>query len=201
SLAEQIEAGQFFAHVRASTGTATSRVNCHPFAVDRLAFMHNGQVGEWGKVRRKIEALIPDDLYPHRLGATDSEALFLLAMAHGLPDDPVNALAKAVGQITDIMEAAKVEAPFRITAAFGDGQKTVAMRWSSDHQSPSLYYATGGAISCVDGRLQMQPGVGATLILSEPLDENEDWWTPVPDASVLIADKDQVRIEPFLPAA
>ena len=101
--------------------------------------MHNGQVGEWGKVRRKIEALIPDDLYPHRLGATDSEALFLLAMAHGLPDDPVNALAKAVGQITDIMEAAKVEAPFRITAAFGDGQKTVAIRWSSDHQSPSLY--------------------------------------------------------------
>ncbi|MBM3521755.1 MAG: class II glutamine amidotransferase, partial [Alphaproteobacteria bacterium] len=30
SLAEQIRSGVFFAHVRASTGTATSRSNCHP---------------------------------------------------------------------------------------------------------------------------------------------------------------------------
>ena len=31
SLSQQIHARSFFAHVRASTGTTTSRDNCHPF--------------------------------------------------------------------------------------------------------------------------------------------------------------------------
>lgn len=32
NLAEQIRSPLFMAHVRASTGTETSRANCHPFA-------------------------------------------------------------------------------------------------------------------------------------------------------------------------
>jgi predicted glutamine amidotransferase len=32
SLSHQIRSGLFLAHVRASTGTATARSNCHPFA-------------------------------------------------------------------------------------------------------------------------------------------------------------------------
>ena len=31
--------------MRAATGTATSRANCHPFAHGQHLFMHNGQVG------------------------------------------------------------------------------------------------------------------------------------------------------------
>ncbi|MGA4923289.1 hypothetical protein, partial [Bacillus subtilis] len=31
----------FFAHVRAATGTAVTRQNCHPFACGRWMFMHN----------------------------------------------------------------------------------------------------------------------------------------------------------------
>ena len=49
SLAHQIRSRLFFAHVRASTGTATTRANCHPFAVGRWLFMHNGQVGEYDR--------------------------------------------------------------------------------------------------------------------------------------------------------
>ena len=57
------------AHVRASTGTATSRNNCHPFAVGRWSFMHNGQFGGYDQYyRRHADALIPDDYYPHRKG-------------------------------------------------------------------------------------------------------------------------------------
>ena len=52
SLAHQISSRMFFAHVRASTGTATSRANCHPFAHGRWMFMHNGQIGGYEKVRR-----------------------------------------------------------------------------------------------------------------------------------------------------
>ena len=45
SLTAQVQSHLFLAHVRASTGTATSRNNCHPFTHGRWSFMHNGQVG------------------------------------------------------------------------------------------------------------------------------------------------------------
>ena len=83
SIAHQIRASLFLAHVRAATGTATSRANCHPFAVGRHMFMHNGQVGGCQAIRRRLEALIPDELYNARVGTTDTEALFLIALATG----------------------------------------------------------------------------------------------------------------------
>ena len=81
SLARQVRSHLFLAHVRASTVTATSRNNCHPFAVGRWSFMHDGQVRGYDRLRRRIDMMIPDELYDHRKGATDSEALFLLALA------------------------------------------------------------------------------------------------------------------------
>ncbi len=45
SFCAQVRSPLFFAHVRASTGTPTTRANCHPFAHGRFLFMHNGQVG------------------------------------------------------------------------------------------------------------------------------------------------------------
>ncbi|MEX0760572.1 MAG: ATP-binding protein, partial [Tistlia sp.] len=63
SLCQQLRARLFFAHVRASTGTATARANCHPFAFGRWLFMHNGQIGGYERIRRRVEALIPDALY------------------------------------------------------------------------------------------------------------------------------------------
>ncbi len=59
SLAHQIKSRLFFAHVRASTGTATTRANCHPFSYGNWMFMHNGKIGGWDRVRRPIEAAIP----------------------------------------------------------------------------------------------------------------------------------------------
>lgn len=77
SLTRHVKSGLFLAHVRASTGTATSRNNCHPFVHDAWSFMHNGQVGGYDQFRRDADMMIPDSLYPARRGATDSEALFL----------------------------------------------------------------------------------------------------------------------------
>ena len=62
SLAHQIRSGLFLAHVRASTGTATSRANCHPFAHGKWLFMHNGQIGGYERVRRRLEGMIDDRL-------------------------------------------------------------------------------------------------------------------------------------------
>ena len=44
SLSQQIRSRLFFAHIRASTGTATTRANCHPFKHGKWMFMHNGRI-------------------------------------------------------------------------------------------------------------------------------------------------------------
>ena len=84
SLCAQLTARTFFAHVRASTGAATARANCHPFSYGPWLFMHNGQIGGFKQLRRRIENMIPDGYYSQRHGSTDSEAIFLAALAEGL---------------------------------------------------------------------------------------------------------------------
>ena len=69
-----------------------------PFPLDeQTCLMHNGQIGGYHTIRRRLEALIPDKLYNDRIGTTDTEALFLIALANGLEQDPVRAMAKTMG--------------------------------------------------------------------------------------------------------
>jgi glutamine amidotransferase len=172
SLCAQVRSGLFFAHVRASTGTASTRANCHPFAVGRHLFMHNGQVGGYRALKRRLEGLIPDSLYDARSGSTDSEALFLIALAYGLADDPSAAIARTLKRVRGMMTAADVAEPLRFTAAFSDGEDLCAFRWASDGRPPSLYYRLS------DGNL---------IVGSEPLDEREKGWREVPKGCTLLA--------------
>jgi glutamine amidotransferase len=185
SLSEQISSRLFFAHVRASTGSSTSRENCHPFRRGHLMFMHNGQIGGFARIRREIEQLIPDDLYRDRLGTTDSEAFFLLACGNGLADDVPGALAATIRQILRIMDRAGVAEPFRMTAAVADGRAIHAVRYSSDAKSPTLFYGTGASVEILDSAVHFAPGDDAVLVLSEPLDESPDGWIDIPEAHVL----------------
>ncbi len=196
-LSAQIRSGLFFAHVRASTDTATSRENCHPFRYQGTLFMHNGQIGSYPKVRRRLEQLIPDTLYDNRLGTTDSEAMFMLALSHGLQSDPAAAMAKTIRQVQTVMEQEGADEPLRITAAFSDGTTLVAARYSSDHASPSLYCATGSGVQVEDCTVRMQPGTGAVMVLSEPLDENEIGWQEIPESHVLYAHRGEVTVKPL----
>ena len=43
-LASSVESPLFFAHVRASTGTAIQETNTHPFRHGRWLWMHNGAI-------------------------------------------------------------------------------------------------------------------------------------------------------------
>ena len=80
------------------------------------------------------------------------------------------ALKRTIGQILGLMSAAGIDQPFRMTAAIADGDQIHGLRYSSDHSSPSLYYATGGAIETRDRRVEFTPGGNAVVVLSEPLD-------------------------------
>jgi glutamine amidotransferase len=174
SICAQVRSHLFFAHVRASTGTATSRANCHPFTHDGWMFMHNGQVGCYQALRRRIENMIPDGLYAARTGTTDSEALFLCAMARGMAQDPVGAMASVLSDVVDMMEGCGVCEALRFTAALTNGRDLFAFRWACDGKAPTLYYRAGG---------------NGLLVVSEPLDEDHDRWTPVRQGEVLIARK------------
>jgi len=186
SIAHQIRSRLFLAHVRASTGTATTRANCHPFTVGEWMFMHNGQIGGYHRLRRKLELAIPEALYEHRTGTTDSEALFLMMLGAGLGDDPMQAMAMTLGAIEAEMAAAGVTEPLKITAAFTDGRALHAVRYSTDAAPPTLYTRA----CCPDG---------GTLVVSEPLDDVRDGWSAVPPQSFVTVTATGVEVRDFRP--
>lgn len=194
-LSEQIRSRLFFAHVRASTGTSTSRENCHPFRFEHVLFMHNGQIGEFSRIRREIEGLIPSSIYAHRHGTTDSEAFFLLAVGFGLLENVPEALRKSVGAVEELRAAHSIVEPFRLTAAITDGERVWALRYASDHRAPSLFYFEGSQVSVSDGMITVAPGRGAVLVLSEPLDAHVNTWAEVPQGSILETHGGVARIE------
>jgi glutamine amidotransferase len=185
SLCDQVRSRLFFAHVRAATGTATTRANCHPYAVGRYLFMHNGQIGGYSRLRRRIEALIPDELYLQRHGTTDTEALFLAALAAGLEDGPVAAMSATLAKVRAEMERAEVAEPLRFTAALTDGDHLWAFRWSSDGWPPTLYY---------------REEAGALVVVSEPIDDRTEMWRAMPpNSSLSAALGGSPEIAPFSP--
>jgi glutamine amidotransferase len=188
SLVSQVKSGLFLAHVRASTGTATSRNNCHPFTSGRWSFMHNGQVGGFETFRRDGDMMIPDAYYPQRRGATDSEALFLVALSEGLDTDPMGALARAVARF-EVLSRAKGSAPhIRLTAAFSDGKRLYAVRYATDEHAPTLYHRWSNER-------------GGRAVVSEPLEVGEEGWELVPPGSFCIFDGESVETMPFAPVA
>ena len=169
----------FMAHVRAATGGGVSRLNCHPFHHGRYLFIHNGQVGDFARVRRRLETLLPDPLYNERRGATDSELLFLLIMARieaGLP--VVEALHTVLRDTAATMDAAGVSEPLRCSAALADGEQLWAIRWASDGQPPSLY---------------LKPQRGGWAIASEPLGDDAEAWSPLDKAELVHVHEGQIH--------
>lgn len=106
-LAEKIRSPLVFAHVRASTSGALSEQNCHPWSFDRLMvrrpvllhrtlsrpgrspltetcapqWMHNGGIASFSKIKRRLQAFLPEELYQYPQGSTDSEWAFALFLS------------------------------------------------------------------------------------------------------------------------
>lgn len=186
SLVAQVKSGLFLAHVRASTGTATSRNNCHPFAVGRWSFMHNGQIGGYDAFRRQADMLIPDALYAQRRGATDSEALFLIALAEGLDHDPKGALERAAAKVIALSRQQGATPHLRLTAALSDGQRLYAIRYATDDHAPTLWHRWSDTRR---GR----------AVVSEPLEEDQADWEEIPAGSFCTFEGKGVRVEAFAP--
>ena len=165
ALCANVRSRLFMAHVRAATGGGVSRLNCHPFHHGRYLFIHNGQVGDFARMRRRMEAELSDPLFDERRGATDSELLFLQIMDRIDAGRPVvDAVHDVLSGISAGMQALGITAPLRFSAALADGEQLWAVRWASDAHPPTLY---------------LKPQRGGWAIASEPLGDDAEAWTPI----------------------
>ena len=198
-LAAQIRSHTILAHVRASSGTAIQRSNCHPFRHQHWLFQHNGEIGGFDRLRRDLLLAIAPELFPHLRGSTDSETMFYLAITHGLLTDPLRALARMAGTVERLRRQNHVRDGLYMTVAATDGRRVFAVRYSSDHDSPSLYHSRNlHALREVGHKTETLPDDGL-LVLSEPLDDVSEHWQEVPESTALVISGGTVEHVSFAP--
>jgi predicted glutamine amidotransferase len=201
-LAAGISSPLFFAHIRASTGTAIQETNAHPFRHGKWLWMHNGLIREFPRVKRELVFAVDESLFPSIEGTTDSEVMFFLALTFGLEDDPIGAVERMVGFVEDAGHRAGVEHPIQMTIATTDGRSIWGFRYSSEGDSRSLYFSTS-----MDALKAMYPESAelaalddeTRVVVSEPLGDLPGVWNEVPEASAGIVQPGADELRPFTP--
>ncbi|MDT8409629.1 MAG: class II glutamine amidotransferase [Wenzhouxiangellaceae bacterium] len=180
------------AHIRAATsGTFdVSEANCHPFRCGRFAFMHNGDIPAFDKIRRPLMQGLSDQSFALVRGTTDSEHMFALAMEHlrGHEQDSscellAEALEKTVSSVLDLIDEHAPGTYAYLNLVISDGRNAATCRFSSNPDYiDSLYINQGGRYYC-EGKVcamtdpEDEPGEDqrAILISSEPLNTGPRW--------------------------
>ncbi len=201
ALAAQIESHLFFAHIRAATGTAIQRTNCHPFQFRNWLFVHNGAVREFDKVKRDLMFAISPELFTEIKGTSDSEILFYLALTFGMAENVSDGVARMVGFVEQVGAKHGVDHPLMMTLGISDGQRLYGFRYSSEGDSRSLYYSDSiEAVRDIVPRAK-QFSSDARAIVSEPLSDLENFWIAVDESSAIKIDNGAVEVSSFEPIA
>ena len=202
-LAAGVSSPLFFAHIRASTGTAIQETNTHPFRYGRWLWMHNGLIREFARMRRELLGAVDDSLFGGIEGTTDSEAMFFLALTFGLEDDPISAVARMVGLVEQTGRNHGIAEPVQMTIATTDGRTVWAFRYSSEGDSRSLYFSTRlDALKAAYPELEELAGLSdeTMVLVSEPLGDLPGAWNEVPESHVGIVQPGEDELRPFAPA-
>jgi len=205
NLSAHISSPLFFAHIRASTGTAVQETNCHPFRYGRWLWMHNGSIAQFHRVKRDLMLAVDPDLFPAIEGSTDSELMFFLALTFGLREDPPAAVARMAGLVEATAQRYGIDDALQMTVATTDGVRVWSFRYSTERRSRSLFYSQDvRALRDLypDNPLVRLASDEARLIVSEPLGDLQDAWIEVPESTYgIIQEGDDVmrRFEPIPP--
>ena len=203
-LSGHITSGLVFAHIRASTGSPVQQTNCHPFRHGRWLWMHNGFIGEFGKVKRDLVLEVDPSLFSGIEGTTDTEVFFNLALTYGLEDDPPAAVARAVGFIEDDGRRHGVASPIQMTVATTDGESVWAFRYASTGVPRSLFYSTDvRTLRAQHPEVALLGEVSdeTRLVVSEPLGSLAGAWNAVPESSYGVIRAGDDLLAPFEPLA
>lgn len=168
-IASKTTSSLIFAHVRATTEGALSDTNCHPFQHGSLMWMHNGNLGGWKFIKRKLADSLQDRYFLNVQGSTDSEwafALFLdrLSRIEGVDPDiepegtrgfghavlrqamleTIRSINEFIGDLTD-EQRAQTDTRSLLNFAVTDGHSIICTRYvtSTTDEAASLYFSSG----------------------------------------------------------
>lgn len=199
------------AHVRAATqGSEVHEANCHPFVHGRYLMMHNGVVGAFRRVRRRLLEELTDEAFGMIRGSTDTEHMFgifvdeILQKGDPAADaDPVRGLAARLAgtllRVLAIVQEAGAGEPSFLNVAVSDGERAAVSRFTSHPDEPpeSLYYLVGELYEPTakefPERSEAEPGP-AVVVASERLTEDPDWRPVPPDHIIAFARGESPRL-------
>jgi glutamine amidotransferase len=211
-LCDKLSSRLVFAHVRAaSLGTGVHLMNCHPFASSRYMFMHNGHIGGFAQLRRRMLVHLSDRALAAIRGTTDSEHLFgvflteverVEAYPHAVltPQQLQDALIRAMCLVEAWRGEAGITESSLLNLCVSDGRTVLATRVVlGTGKAASLYFTSGSRWAPRDASKAAETPAGidysmqqtdrrehAVIIASERLTSCEDDWLPVPKDHMLI---------------
>ena len=188
NLARVVSSDCILAHVRAATqSSGVNEANCHPFRYQQYLFMHNGDVGNFRQVRRRILESVCDEAFSNVYGSTDSECFFalcideLLKQPAALPaaDKLSMALAVAITRVTAMVEQYGDGEPSYLNCALADGENAVVSRYTNDSADTpeSLYYFHGALYPAIAEAAAHDTLLGShpVMVSSERLTSSAEW--------------------------
>ena len=196
NLSRVIASSCVLAHVRAATQwSGVNEANCHPFRFGKYLCMHNGDVGNFQKIRRKLLETVCDEAFSNVFGSTDSEHFFAVIIDELLKKQGNGALGLAAALDTAIQRVAVIveqfgdNAPSYLNVAVTDGENAVISRYNNDREHPpeSLYYFCGDLYETGGKEQQIYDEV---VVSSERL-TNDPGWQPVPPNHLIILSRGQ----------
>lgn len=184
NICNHVKSELFMAHVRLTTTGAVHRDNSHPFSYKNWLFQHNGEIGEFSKIRRELQIEIHPDLYTELSGTTDSETFFYLALTYGLENNPQNAMERLIKRLRKAAKDNGTNGILNLSCAMSDGQSLYTIRFGENvPHIHTQFYSTDS--NCLEDFMTDSSSLPETsaMIVSEPLDKLSDKWEEVPKNS------------------
>lgn len=212
SIARVVASPCIMAHVRAaSPGSEVNLANCHPFGYGGYLLMHNGHVGAFRRVRRRLLETLSDEAFNVVKGSTDTELLFAVfvdeIIRNGCPVEPggegahegwgamelARRLSDAIARVVETVEEDGGGEPSFLNVAVADGHHVAVCRFDTDPgQSPETLYLLNGEMYEPAGRrfpARRTEDEGEAMVVSSERLTDDPRWRPVPPASMVVLDR------------
>jgi predicted glutamine amidotransferase len=178
--ARQVSASTFLAHVRYASTGGLRMENTHPFLQDGRLFAHNGMVTGLDRLHDKLGEELGGPVQELVHGDTDSERVFALITAYARRGGDVGrAIVDAVGWIAANLPVFALNliltTPTDLWALRYPDAHTLCVltRPAGGHHGRHLEHASApGTVRVRSGDLA---GAPATVVASEPMDEDPHW--------------------------